>query len=531
MVDSWYTSNKKFTAEELAYITVLEESFVVPDELKEPIPYIMTDYQKEFHSESINIKREHAVDILFDKSRGISFTTSSLIDFIVSAASFNDFVFPIIAQRKETGLEILELCKWLVTHCKLKEIRDNVDFTERSMMIRFTNTNSRIIVFPGSNSANAVRSLRLMRAMLDEYAFQQSDKELWSAVDGALTGMFAQKVVGSTPNGTQNHYNELTQKCKVGMNEDIGFYYLKLPLFDPILFNPKKRIQDQLVDGLVPIAPWVNLKKAEQRRALDINVFLQEHQCDRLDDSISFISTKSVLSVIDDSLKNLKEKFGTVYETKNPVFIGCDVAEKIDLFSLVAFEEITYEDSSIEYKQIFLDYFRGKKIPELETYCNDVVRMFPTLSLFWVDETGVGSGLVGYLKRNHGSRIKGVNFSKRVLIGDAKESTGIRTVMLTNLKRCIEDCQVRLLNDTMQLSHLTSLDYSMQVTRDKDKGHGDILFACALALLKSRYSSTPASLAMSSNKKSEVEIKKMEEMSIMERVKFYERENKRKRIR
>jgi hypothetical protein len=234
--------------------------------------------------------------------------------------------------------------------------------------------------------------------------------------------------------------------------------------------------------GLVPIAPWIDLNRAEQKRAIDVNVFLQEHMVDRLDDSISFISTKAVMEVTNSDNKNLREEFGTIHQTENNVIIGYDFAEVADFFSVSAFELVPVEEG-LHAKQIYLDYFIGKTTPEIEEYMNDVLRMFPTWLYCKGDSTGPGIGLSRYLQRTHGNKVEAINFSSSIDVGE-KQRAGVRPLMITNLKSHIQSKQVTLLSDAMQLAHLTAMDYSLHIPRDKKrKGHGDILFADALALL------------------------------------------------
>lgn len=483
VVQSWYKCPYILETDQEMYINMLQDSFCVPSPYGDPMPYIMTDYQKEFHTQSINILKEDAYNILFDKSRGISFTFSSLIDMIVTAASFRKQIVPIVAHRKETGQDILENAKWLCRNCKMKEIKYGVKFSERGYIIHFTHTDSKIQVFPGGNNADALRSARLIRGMLDEFAFQNQDEALFKSAMGAMVFDIGQWVIGSTPNGTQNKYHELTAKCHPGLNKEIGFYFFSLPLFDPQVFNPSQNILTQVQEkGLVPIAPWIDLKRAEEKRAIDVNVFLQEHQTSRLDDSISFISTKAVMEVTNPDNKNLREQFGTIYETENNVILGYDFAEVADFFSITAFELISVEEG-LHAKQIYLDYFVGKTTPEIEEYVNSVLQMFPTWLYCKGDSTGPGIGLSRYLQRTHGNKVEAINFSSSMDVGE-KQKAGVRPLMITNLKSHIQSKQVTLLSDAMQLAHLTAMDYALQIPRDKKrKGHGDILFADALALL------------------------------------------------
>jgi len=492
-LESWYKLETPLSKKEQAYISLIEESFCIPDKYKKPIPYLMLPHQKEFHRHSLNLKREEAKHILFDKARGISFTTSAVIDLIVSALTFTDQLFPIICHRKETGFEILELAKWLIKYCKLDEVKLNADFTERSWVIRFKHTNSKIQIMPGGNSAEALRSLRLMRGILDEYAFHNNAKALWTAAEGCMAFDIGQWLVASTPNGMGNQYATLVHKAR--NKEADSFKLLSFPMFDPKLFNPDKSLFEQIDSGLTPLAHWLDLIKIENKRKLDKAVFMQEHMCDFLDESLAYISYSSINKCIVQSLFNVRDLLNEnptykYTETQNPIYIGIDVAEKNDYFSAAAYEEIYDSEADIFYYiERYLDYFRGKRIPELEIYVNKVIEAFPSVTNVNVDETGLGTGLVGYLKKKWGSLITGINFASTIRIGEGKDTASIRKVMITNIKYMIEDQRVLLLEDDAQRAHINSVDYEFKI--NCNDGHGDILFANALALLKNKYHINP----------------------------------------
>lgn len=270
---SWYKTKRQFTKKELAYIHLLQKTFLVQDQYKNWIPYQMTDYQKEYHADSVNIQLEDSKDILFIKARGISFTWSTLIDLIISGLTFSDIVIPIIAQREGTAEEHVQTAQKIISNCLVEEIKRGVTFTKTS--INFKNTGSKIMPFPSSSAADAVRGLRLITGLIDEFAFQANDNEILASFGDAIQGDLGQIKIGSTPCGRNNKFFELVSGSRTG--EDIGFKVYELPVFDPNIFNSEILPSSQ--PNLVPIAPWISMKKIDGKWKRDRNIFLQENMC------------------------------------------------------------------------------------------------------------------------------------------------------------------------------------------------------------------------------------------------------------
>ena len=528
MSKSWYDPKLKLDVRQETYCKFIMQGFMVDDAYGQPIPYTMTPYQVEFHSQSFNIMREDAKDILFIKARGISFTFSSLIELIVSGATFENQVIPIISQRMGSAKDTLNTCKRLIENCNITEIIEDADFTETSEWIKFKSTNTVIKIYPSATAADAIRGRRLLRGLIDEFAFQTRDRELWAAVENCMAHGIGQMLIGSTPCGRQNMFFEFVDEARKEDN-NVGMYLFDLPMFDPTLFNPKKPIHEQT--GLVPVAPWVHIKKLEIKRKRDWRIFMQEQMCDFLDDSLSLISYAHIMRAIDEKLINLREKhadYTYIHDTPNRIFLGSDVAEKTDLFTATAFEEIIDSEGVVTYRQLFLDYFNGKTTPELEDYCNRLLAMFPTTHIYRLDETGIGIGLVNYLKKKHGSRVQGIHFSSTVFVGDNKDKAPVRKVMISNIKRMIEDEQVILLNDSLQIKHLNAVDYGFKIPNNVGDGHADILFADCLALLKSKYRVDKDELLSNRIRKHE-EIVKGEPLSLSNRLNHYKKMGKQRR--
>ena len=480
MQETWYTPNLSyFSKAQKAYVDLLEGLFNVKNPKGETIPYTMTAYQKQFHSESLNVLQDNARDILFNKARGISFTTSSAIELIMTGATYDEQTIPVIAHREKNAFKIVDSCKWLIENCNSIELKQDAVFTKSA--IRFKSTNSTIEAFPSSSAADSVRSIRLIRALVDEFAFQQNDEALFAAIGDCIQGDFGQILYGSTPCGRNNKYYSIVQDSKT--QKDKSFKLFNLPVFNPTKFNPKKSILEQ---DLKPIAPWISLKKLEIKRKRDWRIFMQENMCDFLDDGMSLISYSTIMKRVNEDLPNFKKYMwsNNVYNTENPIVIGVDFAETVDLFACTVYEGVTF-GTKVVWVQRFLDYFNGIETPELTKYMEEVFRIFPTFQICRTDKTGAGTGLAANLKRLYGHRIKPINFSSSISITSKNDKENVRKFMINNLKNMMEDDEdiVQLINDDMQISHLGALDYSFKVTRDKEKGHGDIFFANALALI------------------------------------------------
>ena len=532
---SWYKSKIQYSSKQQTYLDLIANGFLVQNQEKEWIPYDMTDYQKDFHALSINVLSEEAPDILFFKSRGISFTWSAIIDEIMTAATFDDITIPIIAQNEKASTKIIHTVKRIVQNCRIKEIRDNVRFTTTGVF--FTKTGSSIEAYPSSSAADSVRSMRLLRVHMDEYAFQQRATELLAACQETMQGDLGQLIIGSTPNGRNNKYAEMVIQCLEG--EDIGFYLFDLPVFEKGKFDNDVLPSKQ---GLEPIAPWISVKKLDTKWKRDKQIFMQENMCDFLDDSISFISFNTITQTNDEELVNhrdiLRENPIATYETTNNIFIGVDVAETNDYFSVVAYEEYYNDkDDTKKYVQRYLDYFRGVGLPDLEEYMHNVLRYFPTTKKCRIDSTGVGSSLPQYLRKQHGAKIESVNFATTVYINDAKNKARITNVMATNFKRLLERNEVVTLKNVMQNKHVTALNYFLKAPRDKD-GHGDIFWANALALLVDRrsiakptvYSKRLNSLNIEQGDKNESSNERFKKMSVDDRIAFYQSLTKKRSI-
>lgn len=487
---SWYDPAIHLTPREKQYLLLTTNTFNMRGETGRPVPYIPTKYQTEFHQESLNVKGPDAKDILFVKARGVSFTFSSAIEIINTAALFDAQTIPVIAQRQKAANYIISICKWLINNSR-GDLKNRVDIRETE--IRFNDTDSVIGAYPSGSAADAVRSLRIMRALVDEYAFQQKDKELLTAVQDAMIGDMSQIIIGSTPCGRQNHFFELVEK-------PVGFKVFRLPVFDERLV---KLHQPLIGQKLIPVAPWINFNKLEIKRLRDLEIFKQEQMCDFLDDSLSYIPYTLIMRCTNEKLVNklftMEKDPDWIYETDNPMYAGQDFARTSDFSSITIFEKMFIDDVP-KMVERFIVSLRNVSTPDQETFVLKLFNRFPTMAKYRLDATGNGLGLYEYLRKAKGSIIEGIQFSERLRsiqqtseLGESlskaerQMKTPIKERMATNLKRMLQDDAVELIKDDMQIKHLNAVDYDLGALRSAGSGHGDLFWAVAMALLPENY--------------------------------------------
>lgn len=482
---SWYTfDDDSLNEKQRKYVALLENIFYMKNPRGQKVPYKMTPYQKEYHSESLNILEEKAKNIIWNKARGVSFTMSTLVELIMTGASYEDQEIPIISHRQKASYKMLNNAKWLIEKCDLEEIREETYYTSKSSFIEFTRTGSVIRVYPSSVAADAVRSTRLIRGMIDEFAFQRNGHTLWRAAKDTMRGEIGQWIIGSTPNGRQNKFFSLVDKSR---KKDIGFKLFELPVFDPERFDPDKSVHEQDVS---PIAPWINIDKLETSRREDKEGFLQENMCDFLDESTSLIQYQKILKVVRKKLHNYREEFRDdpdfLYETNNPMLFGVDVAQSNDFFATSGFEMMETSSGDVYAVQRFLDYFTNIDPTEMEQYLLKILKRFPSIVDMKIDSTGMGTFLPNYLQRKHRDKVTGVNFASKMKTEQNKFKIRTRDAMSYNLQKMVNNKKVFLLDDQTQINHLNSVNRELKVISggENNEGHGDIFFADALALLR-----------------------------------------------
>ena len=482
LTPSWYVPTEKFTEKQLMYVKLVTSTFNMFNQLSQPIPYEPTVYQVEFHANSLNILLEEAKNILWLKARGISFTYGSITELMMSAITFEDQVFPVIAQREQNSKDIVKTGWRLLQKANNRKLHKQFELKGNGSELVNHETGSVIRAYPSNAASESIRSLRLIRYMLDEFAFQTRDKELFTAATHCTQGDLGQGIIGSTPKGRRNYFFDL---C----NKPVGFKMFRLPVFDPSKFNPAIKPSLQ---NLQPVAGWISLNVLDEDWGRDRIGFMQENMNDFLDDSTSLFPYALIMRRVNRVLKNLcpdMEKHpDLVYNTNNPIILGIDVAETSDYTAIVAFEVMPIGDKQV-LVQRFLKTIRNISLPKQTEYVRRVIEFFPSMVKCRIDMTGIGQHMFETLYEEYGAVIKGIDFRRRIKTAEKGVSTKIRDYMFTNLLNLMESepQQIALMDVPLQTRHLGSIDRSFVIAKDAEEGHGDILVAISLAAMQLNY--------------------------------------------
>lgn len=479
MIESYYVPEKTITNSQKKYVKILQDTFNVFS-MKENkyIPYNPVSWQQEFHSYSLNaLHKKLWCDRLVVKGRGISFSVSSMMDMIMSGAKFKNIIIPIVSHRIENAIDLITVGQKLIDNANV-----NFDvkkpFTKKEII--FENTGSVIRAYPSSNQ-DALRQLRTFTGLLDEISFYRNIKGVLDAAE-STTSEGGQLTIGSTVYDRNNYFWEMYQQQKAMRNK----FVFTLPIFDPTKFDINRNILTQVKEGLQPLVWWQSMRKLEDKRCRDHASFLRENQCTPSDEGVNFLSIDKILRNVNEKLKNYSH-----FETNNMLFGGLDVASYKDYVGIVIFELTPFGMVMRHCRAI-----KGIELPDLQKLIETEYLSKWNFTKFRIDMTGMGTQLAQYLRRKFGGVVEMIHFGTSVeggLVGKGtKVSVGsklkesIRDKMAWNLRYLFEDDKIKIIDDGLLVKHLNSWSWDLRKCLSTD-GHGDLFWACGLALLPLNY--------------------------------------------
>lgn len=477
--ESYYKIRRGVSESQKRYIQLVRDCFrVFSFGQNKWIDYEPTEWQQEFHAYSLNaLHKDFWKDRLVVKGRGISFSTSAMIDMIMSAQKFKQITIPIVTHRQDNALDLIRTAQNLIDNAKV-DFDVERPFTKKEII--FKSTGSIIRAYPSAND-NAVRQLRTFTGLFDEITFYRDIKGVLDAAE-SIINEGGQITMGSTVYDRNNYFWELYQQQKQLKNK----YVFSLPLFDPDKFKPNENIIIQVEGGLKPLVWWHDIKKLEDKRQRDYASFLRENMCQPSDENVNFISIEKIMRNVDEELSNYDN-----YKTDNMLFGGLDVASYGDYIAIVIFEQTPFGMVMRHCRAI-----KGMELPDLQKLIETEYLGTWNFTKFRVDMTGMGTQIAQYLKKKFGGIVEMIHFGQTVegaiIGGSAKVQAGgqikqsIREKMAYNLRYLLEDDKIKILNDPLLIKHLNSWSWDLKKCLSTD-GHGDLFWACGLACLPLSY--------------------------------------------
>lgn len=471
------------------YVEMLPRVFRVRTAAGRVRPYDLQPYQAWWHAHSDLALGRDAKSRIVEKGRGLGLTMMSAMDALLLAhSSKGGITIPIAGRAGDTSDEFIEKTWHLID-----DAHDTEFFApDRAVTSRVVLHNgSRLIPMPGG-SPNKVRSKRIVKGVLDEYAFHEYATQLRQAMRGSLSEGGTLDVI-STHNGADTEYYRLLDETRLGRLRMTRFYF---PVADPKAWRQDVPVKDQVKAGLGVIAPWIDLDGFDEFRREDPAGCAQEMLCDVMDAALNLLSRVVVERQQDASLPDWgktpapgevsdrvqRQGFSIPRRPAgdvDPVMLGVDFAREGDLAAYTAWAA-TPEGP----RQRWLEVLRGVDTPDQNQALRAIVAAVKPTDVF-IDMTGNGTGLYDYAKKELPCEVHGVHFAAGVHMGGAKK-TPIKKAIALNLARYLQDGDARLLgahkHADLQRRHLLAVRRADLDAPSGVEGHADILWADALAL-------------------------------------------------
>jgi len=279
---------------------------------------------------------------------------------------------------------------------------------------------------------------------LDEFAFHQDSRKIWSALFPVISKPGLRLRVVSTPNGKGNKFYDL------------------MTAEDPVWYRQVTDIYQAVGDGLPRDI-------GELRRALnDDDAWAQEYELKWLDEASAWLPYDLISSCENEFAGNQELYAG------GPCYVGVDIAARNDLFVIWVIEQV----GDVYWTR---DIIARQRIPfsEQDSLLAEVMQRYHVIRVC-MDQTGMGEKPVEDAIRRYGEyKIEGVLF------------TGPNKLTLaTHGREAFEDRKIRipmgdqvLRSDLHKLKKLVGPTGSPRFVADADsEGHADRTWACFLAL-------------------------------------------------
>lgn len=400
------------------------------------------DYQKEFLDYPYK-EGPRRLEIV-NKSRQTGFSTVCL-----TGRAFHESYFALapktmfVSASERQAIELLEHVKNAIDALP-QQLRPQLT-KDKEIQLRMKN-GCEIISVPQSESS--IRGYN-GNIILDEFAFQKKDRQIWSALLPSLRGG-NRITVNSTPMGKGNEYYRLwslSDEPGYAENTPLGQQWKRFTI-------PWWLCKDIAID--------IELYKAN----LTEMAFKQEYCCEFIDEATAFFTFDLIASAVDEEMVNAKG-----YAGKNKITFGIDLARKNDETVIVVTEHLENNAKRV----IALEPLVRKDYTTQYNYITRMIEAFNPAKVY-VDATGVGIPMSEALQKDIGSRCAPITFTNP-----------LKEKMINDLKILMEDGRIKIPDDKTLRAQLHGLEKTVTEhgnVRYKHRagGHDDRCWALALSV-------------------------------------------------
>jgi len=447
------------TQKQKAFIELFSALFNIRDAHGNQKPFVPELFQQEFLADSILCNPNYPNRIV-NKGRGVGLTALVAGELVIAATAMKKIKIPITSISAKTANVLVDWCIELTdssndlstdTHKYTRIKRD-----ERiSSIVKFTN-GSQIIPISGG-SPESIRSLRAPILVLDEFAFNEYQREILTAGERCVSEG-GQITIISTPRTTDVINDEFWRIWIKA--DDLQYKRYEFPIFPRDKVDVNRSLLEQ---NLTPIAPWIDMETLERDRRRDALMFSRENLCLPMDESVAFLAWQLIVQ----SCILPYTRKGILNTENDPIFCGVDVGREQDLTVIEVFQK-----NDNVYNQIDEIIMKGRPIPDQVKRIGKLHEQY-NFEVVNVDKTGIGLGLYDYCRKEIGGRVKGIHFNR-----------DIKTNIATNMRNLMQDGKMYFFKYDDIMDDLHSVPYdTLDAPRDKN-GHADRFWACCLAVMK-----------------------------------------------
>ena len=279
---------------------------------------------------------------------------------------------------------------------------------------------------------------------LDEFAFHQDSRKIWSALFPVISKPGLRLRVTSTPNGKGNKFYELMTQGKNWSRHTVDIY-------------------QAIADGLPRDI-------GELRDSCgDAEIWAQEYELHWLDEASAWLSFELIASCENEQAGNPGLYAG------NPAYVGCDIGRRRDLFVIWVLEDMGGLAITRE-----IIARRNISFAEQDLLLDEVFSRYNVVRLC-MDQSGMGEKPVEDARRRYGkNRVEGIQFTSanRLALATAgKAAFEQRAIFIP-----MENSELRA--DLHKLRKESTPTGNPRFVADSDSsGHADRAWACFLAVM------------------------------------------------
>lgn len=279
---------------------------------------------------------------------------------------------------------------------------------------------------------------------LDEFAFHQDSAKIWSALYPVISKPGLRLRVTSTPNGNANKFYELMTSGRLWSRHVVDIY---------------RAVEDGLPRNIGELREGCG----------DSALWAQEFELEWLDEATAWLPLDLIASCEDEEAGNSDLYAG------GPVYVGCDIGRRRDLFVIWVLEDV---DGVAVTREIIAR--RNIPFAEQDRLMDNVFSRYRVARLC-MDQSGMGEKPVEDASRRYGAgRVEGVLFTSANRL--ALATCGKAAFERRAIKIPADDRRLRA--DLHKLKREASPTGNPRFVADSDsEGHADRAWACFLALM------------------------------------------------